>query len=517
MNHHTRSTSGSARVLLLASLVLSGMVLAGGMVVLLGPAGPASDRDDANDVEEVDLESGQRDPNRVRHSRHGDEEDPNTVGIATEFVNPDGTGAVPSNGLRPPQGDVLPPNSVRLEKAIDVWYGEIARSEEMRRMIQVLQMDGGVVPADLVDKILAKLKQPEFRIDAVLALGMLTDDASGSRLADLAANPTEDADVRLAALKALGESGQSAATSQVLALLDAPDVDSKLQRAAVRALGAIGGPAVSTRLMSLLVEHHDDDLKSTIIGAASKAKDIGPALTQIVQTARGEGNVKLVQAVLTIALRQGKDVDPGLRQEVLLIAQDSGAFRDIDDESAQRLRQSAITAAARMGEIDVVLGLIENDTDNLRGVALYSLRQARGDEAATKIGAKFSEATDTRIRLGLLNALAATKSRKATPQLIEALESKSVNERQSAAAGLRNLRDPAALDAILKRLDDDKEVYAIRQSLVRALGEIGHRDALKKLKEWMKSEESRWTETRPMVQRAIRDIEKGNVETTRLK
>lgn len=503
-----QQTNGSSRILILAALVLSGMVLSVGMVVLFSPDG---EHDPTESAETVDTPTVPRPGARRGASTDSadDEDDVSDEGIETAFLD--------DSGLREPSGDVMPMSVDRLGKSIDLWLTEPGRSEEMRRCIYELQREGSVIPPELLERILAKLEEPEYRVDAMLALEMVKDDATGVRLVEIATDPSKSEDVRQAVLLALSKSGVKSASSAVIDLLRAEDLPLKVRRAAVLALGGIGGADPSRTLAGLLAAHHeDDDLRSVLLTAATMADDVGSALAELSRTARASGDVQLSLAVMTIAIQKGENVDPTFRQEVLSVVQSGVGSTDLDPEDAQRIRGSAITAASTMGEIDAVLSIVANDTDHLRGVALNALRNARGDEAAKKIGAFLDGQRDGAIRRDLVMALGETRSKEATAQLIEALSSEDANIRQAAAIGLGSVRAAKAVPAILARLEVADEPYGIRKLLVDALGKIGSRDALEKLQAWLDDERPEWKQLRPFVSNAINRIKSGNPDSQML-
>jgi hypothetical protein len=249
-----------------------------------------------------------------------------------------------------------------------------------------------------------------------------------------------------------------------------------------------------------------------LLTAATTADDVGPALAELSRTARASGDVQLALAVMTIAIQKGDQADATRRQEVLSVVQSGVGSVDLDPEDAQRIRGSAITAAARMGEIEAVLSIVANDTDGLRGIGLNALRQARGDEAAKLIAGYLVTVDDDAIRRDLLVALGETRSKEATGSLVAALSSPEVNVRQSAAVALQNVRDAKAVPAILTRLDVGEEPYEVRLLLVDALGKIGSREALEKLEAWSVDERPEWVQVSLFVKRAIKRIQDGNPE-----
>ena len=294
--------------------------------------------------------------------------------------------------------------------------------------------------------------------------------------------------------------------------------DPKITRSAVRALAAIGGPEAARTLVDLLVRFQDDRLKDSIVTALAGSKGSSEALAALVREARQEGNRDLTSAVIAVALRQGKDAGAELRQEVTQIVQnpESVAF-ELDETERLRLRASALGAAAAFGDVELVMSYVENNVDDMGRIALYSLRNARGDEAALKIAKAAESTSNERDKREYVVAIGETGSRAAVPALIRLLEDPSDNVRNAAASALVKLGDRRAVAPILKLIDDAKNSHAFNQHLIDALGTALDKKALPKLEQLRDSENPRWQVLSPYVRRAISRIESGNAASMRLK
>jgi len=506
------SSNGSTRILLLGSLVFSGVILAGSFYLLFSDSGDRESLYDAMDKADDDppperfLGSGV--PGRQRGSdADADSDDP---------LDPDGDGVI-GDDPREPFGAVMEMNAERLAASIDRWLEEPGTSGEMRTIIDKLQQKGEAIPPELVARIVKQLLVgEEWEKDVILALGMLTDPVSGLTLSDLATNPAYDERVRGAALEALALSGQDAGLASIVALAESADISDRLLRRAAAALGKMGGAEASRTLVALMVRHQGDSVQDSIVTALARSSGADLDLAQIVREARAQGNVDLTRAVIGVGMRQGANAGPQMRSEIRLIMDDAGALMSVeDDEQRRRLRGMAVTTAVRMGMLEEVLGFVEEDTDGLGSVAAHALRAARGDEAAEKIGSAVERARNRRQKRELVAALGETKSFKATERLVALLDHEAVNIRQQAAIGLRKIADPSAAKAILEHLTKKKdEVHAVRLELIDALGRSRAHVALRKLEDWRDSKKSHWEQLRPWIRRAINRIETGNPDTT---
>ena len=121
---------------------------------------------------------------------------------------------------RTPEGPeyVVDEKSIRAVFAIHHW-------EELRRQIDELQRAGKTVPEDVVKALMEMFAKDDLRLDAVLVLGGVTDDATGRALAQLALSPDAPAESRQAALDALAKSGQKAALPFLQQLVTSPGAD----------------------------------------------------------------------------------------------------------------------------------------------------------------------------------------------------------------------------------------------------------------------------------------------------
>lgn len=508
-----RACRGAARPLLLAVLGLSVATLGGGLYYLAtSDAGHETDPDEGD--EEFDVEdgggdlppSGAGDPDRRRRGT------PRTGENGEEV---DGEGDL-FFGDRDPEGDVFVVDDASLRGVLAARH-----FEEIRRQIDVLQREGKVVPADVVQTLLDLLETDALRIDAMLALGQLTDDASGRLLAELAADAGTPEVVRIAALEALSKSGQAAGLTHVRQLVEAATEDNRLTRQALFAMAAMGGRDGVAPLLSFLAAHSDDPLTDAAVTALAKAKGADAVLAQEVRAARDGADAARLQLLLRVGNQTGAKAGDEFRAEVKRLVESPDALAAISESEETRTEvfATAIAVAASMGgdALDAVIRVARDQTGTFRGVALHALRQARGDAAAAGIASLLAPTLDERARRDVIVALGTTESRKATPHLHAALDDPDANVRHAAATGLGQVRDPASVPVILERLEGAKGDFTLAMQYVNALGTIGDKQALPQLEGLLGRDDTFWKSVEPYVRRAITRIDTGNPQATRIR
>lgn len=495
---------GSTRLLLVSVLAAAAVLLGVSVVVLLrGDAGDDFGDDGGGEARFVPTGDVEGRPVRERVSGEGDPDEGD--GVYEWEVGPDG---------RMPHGDVfaVTHESLRAVLADRHW-------EEIRRQIDVLQRNGGEVPMDVVEALIALLDGEDTRIDAMLALGGVQGDAPGTALAQHAADLTVPLEVRAAALDALAKNGSKAALTLVQALASDPNIDPRLLRHACPALAGIGGQDAARTLLELLTRHQDTRLEGMIVQALGKTRGAGDVLAQSMRQARDSADADMALLVVRVARLNGAEADDAVRLEIRRLVEDPTSREFVADENDRlKLRGAALSAAAAIGGdlLDPVVGIARNDTDGLARVALHCLRQARGDEAATKVAPLLDARDDPAFRREVAVVLGETRSFQATEPLVQLLDDADQNTRHAAAYGLAQVRDPAATKALLDHLDASVGDQQLGRNLVEALGTIGANEALPRLRELRESDDPHWEYLRPWVRNAIARIESGNPETTRM-
>ncbi len=497
------SSRGASRLLLLGIVAAVAAIVATAVLVVFGGGSGDDDLPEFHDdvVEMVVPGRGGRDRTDVDGGVGIEHEDD---GILVPF------------GSRTPHGEVFVVNAESLRAALAAHHWE-----EIRRQIDVLQQNGQPIPSDVVDNLISLLEAPETRIDAVLSLGGITGEDAGRILGAHASNEAHSLDSRLAALDALARSGNAGSRTQLIALLSVEELDPRIVRHGAFALGAVGGDGAARALTDLMIrlgpEHRERDAVVTALG---KSPGSGRVLADTLRGARDAGDAMLTRQILKIALLHGSAAEAELRLAIRQLIDDTTALEGIESESERlRLRGSALAAAAAMGGelLAPVLRVAESDDAGLGGVALHSLRAARGDEAAVQIDEAARRAADPKVRRELVTALGETRSSRATGTLISMLDDSSENVRRAAARGLTLVRDPSSVKPILDRLGTAKGDYNLTRSFIDALGRIGAREALPKLESMWKSDDAEWVQVQPFVRQAIHRIESGNPDSSRMK
>ncbi len=500
------SATGSTRPLVVAALVAAAVLLAATVLVIVGGDAPTPARSDATDARDaVEEVLGAGGPGRARRT-----EDPDDADDDPYAEDDDGIVEF-EGGDREAWGEEfrVTPDSLLAVFAARHW-------EELRRQIDVLQREGGTVPQEVVDGLLALLDGSDTRLDAVLALGQITSDAAGRALAQRALGAAYPLDVRTAALDALAHSGNRAAFDELRTLVGDAATDPALLRHAYPALAAMGTEESARLLVDALRANAGGDLESSIVSALGKAAGAGDVLAQSLRAARDAGDRDLAARIVTIAHLGSALVSDDLRGEVRRLIEDRTAVEFAGDADAQLgLRAGAIAAAAAIGGdlLDPVLRIAETNPDNLRAVALHGLRQARGDDAAAAILRLVEPAAKGGYEREVLEALGETRSWKATRTLVERLDADDVNVRHAAARGLVTVRDPDSVKPILARLERSLSDYVMARSLLDALGTIGANEALPRLEQLVDDKAVADASLKVFVQRAIQRIRTGDPET----
>jgi HEAT repeat protein len=500
--------SGTARTFLLVALGLAVAVLAGSVWYLATTGVPG----DLTGGTDEPGEDGAEGPAELPLGAGGGPRKPRNRTAQEPGEDDDENGGVVEWG-RDPHGDVfdVTPDSLRDVLNSNLW-------PEVCRQIEVLQRDGKPLPDDVVRKLLDLLRTDGRRLDAVMALGLVTDPATGRMLADLALDTTAPEEARVAALEALARSGQDAGFAQVQGLVEGAADDTPLVRAAYRAIAGMGGTDGAKVLLGALAAHGDDHHTDAVLTALAKLRGGDAALAQTLREARSGGDAQKMDLLLRVGTRMGAAAGPELRTEVRALVESPLALSALgeDAEARERLRMSAIYVASAMGgeSLDAVIRLVQSESGNVRQAAVNSLRNARGDDAAAKIVGLLEPNSDRATRYEIASALGATASRKATPALHALLDDPDPGVREAAAASLSGVRDPESVPVILGRIDRAKGDRTMAVCYVKALGQIGVNDALPKLDQLAASEDEFWKEIRPWIRQAANRIRTGNPDAT---
>lgn len=151
----------------------------------------------------------------------------------------------------------------------------------------------------------------------------------------------------------------------------------------------------------------------------------------------------------------------------------------LDDEDP-RMREMAIYVLANMFYKDAVPKIAEildsDDDHDVRITAAKALGVIR-DERAVEALLKHIYIKDTHARFFVLNSLGQQENSKAIPALaVVAVEDADAIMRRASIYGLGLIKDPAALEHLVKVLEDGDD--DIRTQAVRAMGEIGGKETL---------------------------------------
>jgi HEAT repeat protein len=504
---------GSARTLLLAALALAAVVMVVSVAVLSTSDSSDSSSGGAGRGEGggLGIRDSKRRPNPAKgESDESDDSDEDEDPEGEEWRSPGRSGGGPDGTTRLPRdGDdeyKIDETSLRAVFAARHW-------EEIRRQMDVLQEEGKTVPPDLVKELMAMLAKEDTRLDAVLALGGVKDDATGRALAELATSEQASLQERQAALQALAKSGQDSALSAVTRLATDAATSEELLRYALPALAGIGGPQATQTLLDLKKKHAGDPLEDVILNALMKSHGSAAPLSQAMTKALAEGDKETIRTAVLVAQMQGEKAGPEMKAQLESIVSGGASLSGIESEDERLVVQGmAMPAAVAMGAVEPVLRAATS-SGPLRDVALHALRQARGDDAAKQIAAALARATDETQRRELTVALGETLSKTATPTLVALLDDPAVNVRNAAARGLGQVRDPAAVKPLLAHLAKATGDRDFANGIVYSLGVIGVNDALPALDKLAASDDEFWRELRPFVQNAATRIRTGNPDS----
>jgi HEAT repeat protein len=235
-----------------------------------------------------------------------------------------------------------------------------------------------------------------------------------------------------------------------------------------------------------------------------------------------------VNLLLRVGTQMGAASGPELRREIqaLVANPTSLAGMEADQEGRDRIRMSAIFVASSMGgdALAAVIQLAKSETGAVRSASLASLRNARGDDSARQILPLLTADADQTTRYEATVALGATGSREATSTLHRLLDDADGAVREAASQSIAKLRDPASIPVALdwiQRIDASRARtpadVVVARNLIQALGQIGAKDALPKLKALLESKEPVWKENESQIRLAINRIDTGNPDSTRIR
>jgi HEAT repeat protein len=501
------SPLGSARTLLLAALACAAVIIVASVALMTTGGDGGSSSSDSDSSESGGLGPAAGPGHRVKPTKKKSAEE------TGEEPDDDPNIVVPIRGeSRGPEGDifVVDEKSVRAVFAIRHW-------EELRRQIDELQRDGKTVPEDIVKALMEMLSKDDLRLDAVLVLGGVKDDATGKALAQLALSPDASVESRQAALDALARSGQKAALPFLQELVQSPTADEKYVRHAVLAIAAVGGSDATKTLIDLLAQHRDrvDDLHDAIVKALGTAVDSDGGIAAVMRGARDKGDKEMFQSVVVAAQIQGDKIGPETKAELQSMVESPETFTSFGTEEDRLIAQSTVLPAAAAAGIVAPVLRMASTSGPMRDVALEALVNARGDAAAKLIADALTKSTDDTVRWKLAKALGMTASFKATPTLISLLDDSSANVRNVSAQGLGLIRDASAVPAMVAHLDKTTD-YQFAFPLVVSLGQIGANAALPALEKLAAREEDLWRQLRPFVLNAIHLIKTDNPDSVLL-
>lgn len=507
MRRAPQPSTGTSRTFLVVALSAAVVVLVVSGVYLVRSGVPgefAAGNEEAEGDEPTDLPSGlgmpggRQRPRTAGTERSVDEDDD---GIVDDFLPGDG---------RELEGPILHVNAESLRKALGAreW-------EELRRQLLVIQQDGGTVPEDVVKALVELLADERWGIDAQLALGGVRDPATGTLLADLAADPNAPEGARALALRALALSGQAAGLEKVKALL--AQGDTRLGREALLALAGMGGPEGVKPLLDVLAAHPRDELTDAVLAALAKARDADATIGQVLRDARNAGDANALEMLRVLGDRIREKAGPELRREVRAIVESPAGLAAFEGDAneLQRLRAMFLPVAAAMGgdAFDAVIALARGGGEE-KLMALNALRAARGDESAQRIAGLLHLQDDHPSRYAIAASLGEIGSREGTLVLHQLLDDKEGDVREMAAAALVKVRDPRSVPVLLTKLEGVRADEPLARLYVQALGRIGVRDALPKLQKMAEAQDDASMALRPYVLRAIQQIETGNPDAT---
>ncbi len=185
--------------------------------------------------------------------------------------------------------------------------------------------------------------------------------------------------------------------------------------------------------------------------------------------------------------QQARSADPDARQKAAQAVAQSSDRRDLPlmfellGDRDWRVRKTIVDGFVRDSADDVIRGLIESlaDADNAgkRNSATEALVRI-GAPAIRPIVNHLRIASDSDVRLSLVNLLGDLRSREGFEMLLELLEREhDINMVSSIVSSLGKYRDAAALPALTQALREREDIW-LKFHVIEALGEIGDRAAL---------------------------------------
>ncbi|HET9426300.1 MAG TPA: HEAT repeat domain-containing protein [Gemmatimonadaceae bacterium] len=328
-------------------------------------------------------------------------------------------------------------------------------------------------------------EDPNVRIYAALALGMLGDERALPALLSRLADP--DLNVRYHAIEALGRIGDRRSASVIADIAETRDFF--LSFAALEALAIIGDPSVAGRLVPLL----EDPMLVPAIAAALGALASDDAAVPLVKAIT---KPNAPAAVIAVALWHIHDRLEAQMGEGALVADLTRAAATPDTVTAL-LRAMPQASVSDLSGIATVLGWLEDSRidsalapllarEGVAETAAVALSR-RGAPAAAAIIKFTAEADDSVLRVAAA-ALGRIGSPAAVPFLVSLLP-RGAEVAVPAASALAGIGDRRAFEPLLDLLEHRDP--SVRHAAVAALNSIGDRGMEQEVR-WRLSNERPW-------------------------
>lgn len=338
--------------------------------------------------------------------------------------------------------------------------GEVGDPAKEAGLLDALAARASVDMYTIANEALKSNNAP-VRLSALNLLAQIPDAAGADTLARFyagAQGPEKSAAAQ--ALLALGDTligaGKPSSARSIYARLSDSD-DMTLRAAGIAGIGRAGGPGAAELLVQGLLASDDADVR----GAARHglveldADDVTERITAALAGADVDAKTSLV-AIL------GDRGDTAGRAAVL-----NELGNDDEGVRAAALRALATLADPNAYTLKAMLGAMAGGADELLAAGEWSLNRMEGAEVGEAL-AGLLDSSPAEMKPLILRTLGNRGRAEAaqTQALLAALDDTDGTVRLAAIEGLRRLRSPATVDALIAQLDDgDDEVDAVEKAL----------------------------------------------------
>ncbi|MFH1435852.1 MAG: HEAT repeat domain-containing protein [Pseudomonadota bacterium] len=346
-------------------------------------------------------------------------------------------------------------------------------------------------------------KEPKIRSAAVEGLAMMA--ASGDLVAtDIIKGLATDKDeeMRSIALISLGMAGKTMATDGLIELLKSENPT--IRQDAVEALGRISNNKATAPLLAMLKDE-DQQVRGRTCYALGQIGDSAATDPLLELLDDKEPQVRSAAAYAIGLIGDEKAIDPLLKamkeadqNERWGYASALGLYGDrvfdlakeLASSDKKGLRQYGIDIVGRLNDtraLPILIEALDDKSEDVRQTAARGL-SAGGKDAFKALTDRLEKEKSVDVRIEILRTIGYTGDSKAVPLLIAASKDDTARARAEAVRALGQFDDEKAIEALMEALGDDSEW--VKESAVRALGYMKVKKALDAILKLLEDEDA---------------------------